>query len=1255
MKRIMLVVSVFLMNTLLGKAQNNNPQNVIPPSPEIAAFAKYVDIPVSYATGVPDISIPLYTIKNVQLEIPISLSYNASGIKVEEAATWVGLGWTLQAGGYISRVVRGMPDEHSYGYRNAVAEKKVKYLQPLSLAQEDKRIAFDDVALSLADLEPDIYNFSVMGYSGKFMYNQDSAKFVLIPYQNLQIEEYLAGFLITLPSGKKCYFGQSYDGQRTAYEKPISTTTYSYFNGVLSEPVSYQNHISMWCLMDIYTTDGRSTHFYYENESVIDFGRSSETRVLAENSVTGSQGWQNTITYYKSLTSKPVLKRISSSGISVYFIANTPREDVYNNGSKRLDSVIVKTNDSAVVRKIALNYGYFTSLDVSNIPAMTAFNDVAAKRLKLLSVQVIGNGIAMPPHSFVYDTVPLPNRLSNAQDYWGYYNGHNENTTLIPYLNNILYLKKDPYYSNRNIDTIKSQAGILKEVIYPTGGKTIYHYEQNDASILYYRPLSGFTRPDLQDKQYNFPLSGPIPGGQDVYYYSQEITIGNVFEDVYINASLGGCLYGYNSEECRHYFKIRGLTSPYEYELRQSNEFLLTLPKGKYLLIDSIRNDGTGPLPPASVILRWREIPDSLSILAGGLRLKKVVSITGDGTGISRSYLYRGFGSNSSSGILEGTPVHYYLVPTDYSVMMVNDGYEQKATETDCNGDNCQDNLSLLTLAASSQASLTPDGKIIHYQFVSEFYDSLRTSFRTDYAFENDWDYQTALTGTKLMVPAVSKEWRKTLLYKKQFEKIGNEYRIMQEDYTYYKSFRLLTEVAGIRCTFAPQSPSYPGYYGPSFNTGDITSYQSATEWYLPDSTYSKYYSYANGQTNVMESTSKTTYREYTNRFLPVSTSTINSRGELVVTNTTYPFDYELQPLAVSLIQNGIIEVPVKQETTVNGKIIRGTLNIYNSEGFPTNIYNYESNSLNTPATHNPSSFIEPFYMHKTTIDYSGANIIRITPSNSYNLSYLWDFYGNYPYMEVKNAGGYTSYFSSFESNALGNWNGLVPMGIINGGITGIKCYQLSAGNITANLTGNVNYELTYWVSQSQPLSIIGTVGSPIYIRSTTRDNTVWYCYKHKISGVSFLSLSGTALIDEVRLCVSGAQMQTYSFDPVVGITAACDANNRITYYEYDGLGRLKLIRDADRNIIKKICYNFYGQTTECSETLNLPAPPDPCATCTGPDKMCINGVCVTGVKIYTGSIRLNRTQWQCSYIYRFDDNNISETFTEISNSPCAF
>ncbi len=90
--------------------------------------------------------------------------------------------------------------------------------------------------------------------------------------------------------------------------------------------------------------------------------------------------------------------------------------------------------------------------------------------------------------------------------------------------------------------------------------------------------------------------------------------------------------------------------------------------------------------------------------------------------------------------------------------------------------------------------------------------------------------------------------------------------------------------------------------------------------------------------------------------------------------------------------------------------------------------------------------------------------------------------------------------------------------------------------------------------------------------------------YEWDITGTSSINLSTNSAvnIDELRIYPKDAQMTTYTYAPLVGITSQTDANNRIMYYIYDGFNRLLLVRDQDKNILKKYCYNYQGQTQNC-------------------------------------------------------------------------
>ncbi|MEJ0101408.1 MAG: hypothetical protein WDO19_02125 [Bacteroidota bacterium] len=102
-------------------SQVTSPQvnyNVIPPSPDASSLGKFGDVPVSLYTGTPSINIPLMSLESSLLKTSLSLSYDAKGLKVSDFASRVGVGWSLQAGGVITRTVVGAPDEAPGGFYN---------------------------------------------------------------------------------------------------------------------------------------------------------------------------------------------------------------------------------------------------------------------------------------------------------------------------------------------------------------------------------------------------------------------------------------------------------------------------------------------------------------------------------------------------------------------------------------------------------------------------------------------------------------------------------------------------------------------------------------------------------------------------------------------------------------------------------------------------------------------------------------------------------------------------------------------------------------------------------------------------------------------------------------------------------------------------------------------------------------------------------------------------------------------------------
>ncbi|MEI9942910.1 MAG: hypothetical protein WDN26_01695 [Chitinophagaceae bacterium] len=146
--------------------QNYASPTYLPPSPIAQAFKLYGDIPVSYSTGVPDVSIPIYTIEAGGYSFPITLRYHLKSLKPSGCKTNVALGWTLDYGGMLSRTIYDRPDESS-----GSLETYFNNGSGTGSSEELKNLAkVIDGSGNSPDSEYDIYNYNLnSGEGGEFI------------------------------------------------------------------------------------------------------------------------------------------------------------------------------------------------------------------------------------------------------------------------------------------------------------------------------------------------------------------------------------------------------------------------------------------------------------------------------------------------------------------------------------------------------------------------------------------------------------------------------------------------------------------------------------------------------------------------------------------------------------------------------------------------------------------------------------------------------------------------------------------------------------------------------------------------------------------------------------------------------------------------------------------------------------------------------------------------------------------------------
>ena len=283
-----------------------------------------------------------------------------------------------------------------------------------------------------------------------------------------------------------------------------------------------------------------------------------------------------------------------------------------------------------------------------------------------------------------------------------------------------------------------------------------------------------------------------------------------------------------------------------------------------------------------------------------------------------------------------------------------------------------------------------------------------------------------------------------------------------------------------------------------------------------------------------------------------------------------------------------ILDMPIEQTTIHRGiagdsSVIMSQFNVYNNS-LPVQVYGLETIQpltyrsqfmpwyYNVAAQTSYSVTIDSHYNLDNTADNSVNNLTWALHTLQGNKAYIWDENYNNVMAQCTNADSVNVAFTSFETAAQGRWL-YNPSGIAADitAPTGNNVYTLSPGNISlSGLSSSSSYVVSYWSKTGSSFSVTGST-------AVKQGKTIngWTYFEHTVSGAASVTITGSGKIDEVRLYPSLAQMVSYTYSPLIGITSMCDAANRINYYFYDPLGRLKWIKDQDGNIIKTYQYHY--------------------------------------------------------------------------------
>jgi hypothetical protein len=315
---------------------------------------------------------------------------------------------------------------------------------------------------------------------------------------------------------------------------------------------------------------------------------------------------------------------------------------------------------------------------------------------------------------------------------------------------------------------------------------------------------------------------------------------------------------------------------------------------------------------------------------------------------------------------------------------------------------------------------------------------------------------------------------------------------------------------------------------------------------------------------NALSSVMNYSYKD-TAYLLPTSKQTFSSKGDTLLTNLMYPNDMVDSAAVYSEMVNRNIKSDLIIQKYLDNSVQENWIKSGYSDFFGTGALLVQD-SIQEQIGSNP---IET-RIYMSFYDQYG-NILQQQKSSDMILSYIWDYNSLAPIASAQNAIQSDIAYTSFEAEGSGNWTIPDTTRIRTVAITGNMAYHLNGSNsITkSGLNPALTYVIGYWQDSANTVSITSGYGGARMTIGT------WTYYEDTVHGVTSVTVSGTGTIDELRLFPKGALMTNFTYSPLIGMTSQSDPSGKLVYYMYDGLGRLKLIKDQYGNILKRYDYEY--------------------------------------------------------------------------------
>lgn len=542
MKRISLFLLLFLLlKATVMYSQDGHPETnfrIVPVSPNAASLGTFGMIPTDNYVGQANLTIPIYEIDLDGKKFPIALSYHTDGTRVAQEATWIGLGWTLQAGGCVVRQVQGTDDFAARGCYNLT---DAPWLTNPRFEVTDQNLEkYMGYFKGDYDAEPDMFYFNAGGHSGSMYFDVLKNNRQLNAVPTIQTQEKVVKMVYN--TSNKTWTMTDLEGY--VYSFSTKEITYYFLNTIdffqtditRSHIFPYYNEpqiVTAWMLDSVTSPNGGKITFSYKKESIFTPISTTEDVISLSKIVNGQLSSQSpqyftnkfNYNYSYSKIEQWTLSAITFEGGKVEF-GTTDREDIESaeTGKKvqKLSSIKVSDTAGNLIKTTMLEYKYLLS-------GMAATTNGYDDRLLLSKVYDVAGSKKNNVYTMDYNMGKLPPKRSLSVDAWGFYNGASPMTASLKISPSIYWsesIKPSSKTSlfkegmDRSFNEALCKIGTLRTITYPTGGTTTFEYEGHRFETL---PMM----PPLREGTLNLVDNGmpPVAPGAPVLMY-----IGEPFE-----------------------------------------------------------------------------------------------------------------------------------------------------------------------------------------------------------------------------------------------------------------------------------------------------------------------------------------------------------------------------------------------------------------------------------------------------------------------------------------------------------------------------------------------------------------------------------------------------------------------------------------------------------------------------------------------------------------------------------------------------